>query len=342
MKRLTRNFALLILIILLSQNAQAQSTSESDIPPFHFPLEVGNVWVYRTTDFPNNCIPSERCAHFRMEVIEKTQTGGGTCVVLHNRRFYRDYVTNESIHDWEAMFGLCQVGNQIYSYRNFTDMNGEFLDRDMIADFDRSETQPWLIEHFTLENHPFPFKLRRLVERGEGRPIGRVGRIDYKFETYLAETEHSTEGIYGDEFVESPQETFMSGVGFPTYLDGLLQGYAVAGVVTGDTTTVWTTSIDRHPEELIDEGPALTSVYPNPFNPFSVIRYQITGAHGGTPVRVFVVDLLGREIAVLFDGMQAPGAHSATFDATHLPSGVYVVVLRSGDTTDRRMVTLVK
>ncbi len=45
------------------------------------------------------------------------------------------------------------------------------------------------------------------------------------------------------------------------------------------------------------------------------------------PVRLLVYDLLGREVAVLTDGLQKSGEHTVRFEASHLSSGLYFVVL---------------
>lgn len=101
-----------------------------------------------------------------------------------------------------------------------------------------------------------------------------------------------------------------------------------------------TSSIDT--VDPIADGFALLPNYPNPFNPATVVRYRVTGAHGGTPLRLSVYDMLGREVAVLFDGMQVSGTHAATFDAAHLASGIYVVRLVTETGVRSRTVALVR
>ena len=59
---------------------------------------------------------------------------------------------------------------------------------------------------------------------------------------------------------------------------------------------------------------------PNPFNPTTVIRYQLSVA---SHVRLTVYDLLGREVATLVDGVQSAGVHSALFSGTECASGIY-------------------
>jgi hypothetical protein len=64
----------------------------------------------------------------------------------------------------------------------------------------------------------------------------------------------------------------------------------------------------------------LSQNYPNPFNPRTAISFQLS-ANSIVTLRVF--DLLGREVATLADGEKAEGRHTAIFDATGVPSGVY-------------------
>jgi hypothetical protein len=81
---------------------------------------------------------------------------------------------------------------------------------------------------------------------------------------------------------------------------------------------------------------ALSQNFPNPFNPSTLIRYQLAGAGS---VKLTVYDVLGREVATLVDGTQQQGAHEARFDAGGLSSGVYLYRLQtSGFVQQRKMV----
>jgi tetratricopeptide (TPR) repeat protein len=64
----------------------------------------------------------------------------------------------------------------------------------------------------------------------------------------------------------------------------------------------------------------MLSNYPNPFNPTTVIGYQLS-VSGHVTLKVY--DILGREVTTLVNESQNPGIHSATFDASRLASGVY-------------------
>jgi photosystem II stability/assembly factor-like uncharacterized protein len=67
--------------------------------------------------------------------------------------------------------------------------------------------------------------------------------------------------------------------------------------------------------------------YPNPFNPSTNIRYEIPSQ---SFVTVAVVDLLGKEVALLVNEKQNAGSYTAHFNAGQLPSGMYFVRMRAG------------
>ena len=79
--------------------------------------------------------------------------------------------------------------------------------------------------------------------------------------------------------------------------------------------------------------------YPNPFNPTTEIRYQIPEV---SRVSLKVFDMLGREVATLFDGTRDPGSYAATFDGSGLAAGVYVYRLIANDVVAVRKLVLVK
>ena len=86
-------------------------------------------------------------------------------------------------------------------------------------------------------------------------------------------------------------------------------------------------------------GLALAAPVPDPAVSRATVRYQ-TGAPG--PARLTVVDLLGREVAVLADGPHVPGEHRAEIDASGLAAGVYVVVLEAGGRRATRLLTVAR
>lgn len=79
--------------------------------------------------------------------------------------------------------------------------------------------------------------------------------------------------------------------------------------------------------------------YPNPFNPSTVIGFQLSVA---SQMSLSVFDLLGREISVLVDGFQSAGDHQVYFDASRLASGIYVYRLQTPSGSISRKMHLVK
>lgn len=73
-------------------------------------------------------------------------------------------------------------------------------------------------------------------------------------------------------------------------------------------------------------------VYPNPFSEKTTIRF--TSAERG-PVQVSIVNLLGVEVARLFDGELDAGEHSFGWDANGVAAGTYFNIIRSTDGVER-------
>lgn len=87
------------------------------------------------------------------------------------------------------------------------------------------------------------------------------------------------------------------------------------------------------------DRPELHQNYPNPFNPSTTIRYQLSAT---SRVSLRIYDVLGREVRVLVDGERSPGAYAEVFDATDLPSGVYLYRLRAGEVVRTRKLVVVR
>ena len=82
----------------------------------------------------------------------------------------------------------------------------------------------------------------------------------------------------------------------------------------------------------LPEGFALGPNYPNPFNPSTIIPYQLAVS---SQVRLEVFNLLGQHIATLVDGQQSAGFHTATWYATDaagraVGAGVYIYRMTVG------------
>jgi arabinogalactan endo-1,4-beta-galactosidase len=91
--------------------------------------------------------------------------------------------------------------------------------------------------------------------------------------------------------------------------------------------------------------------FPNPFNPTTVIRYQVPALNGADgpaarKVRLVVYDILGRKVRTLVDDTKPAGAYSIGWDGLDdeglpLVSGTYVARLEAGgDSRTTKMILL--
>ena len=92
-------------------------------------------------------------------------------------------------------------------------------------------------------------------------------------------------------------------------------------------------------EEVTKESDVILSNYPNPFNPSTIIRYQLPE---NGPVTLQVFDLLGRQVAELVNEVQSAGMHSIHFNAEHLSSGLYIYRLQTGEQVLTQQMSLIK
>jgi hypothetical protein len=82
---------------------------------------------------------------------------------------------------------------------------------------------------------------------------------------------------------------------------------------------------------------------PNPCINATKIRYEVARS---ARVRIKIYDALGRRVAVLVDGVKAPGVHSAEWNVRNskgkpVTSGVYFYKMESGSfTATRKMLVL--
>ena len=96
--------------------------------------------------------------------------------------------------------------------------------------------------------------------------------------------------------------------------------------------------------ESVDQGDvptefALRQNYPNPFNPTTTIVYDLPAQ---AMVRLQVYNLLGERISEVVNTTQPAGRHVISFDASGLPSGVYLYKLSAGEYLATRKMVLTK
>ncbi|HEY9167512.1 MAG TPA: YCF48-related protein [Candidatus Kryptonia bacterium] len=115
-----------------------------------------------------------------------------------------------------------------------------------------------------------------------------------------------------------------------------LIGVLLGGVVLGDTDVLATGVAEKG--KLPDQF-QLQQNFPNPFNPTTVISYQLSAV---SQVTLKVYDVLGREVTTLVNRKQNPGSYHVNFDATQFTSGVYFCRLTAGTYSAMMKMLLVK
>lgn len=111
--------------------------------------------------------------------------------------------------------------------------------------------------------------------------------------------------------------------------------YITNWLETGDSITNGVTKV---PGNLPGEY-SLGQNYPNPFNPTTQIEYSIP-ERGFVTLKVY--DILGKEVATLFNGEQPSGKYKVNFNGIGLSSGVYLYELKAGNFTITKKLVLMK
>ncbi|MCC6476335.1 T9SS type A sorting domain-containing protein, partial [bacterium] len=84
---------------------------------------------------------------------------------------------------------------------------------------------------------------------------------------------------------------------------------------------------------------ALHANYPNPFNATTALNFDVpTEAH----VELVIFNIAGQEVARPVDQVMAAGKHRIMYSASDLPSGMYLVQMKSADFTAVQKIVLLK
>ena len=83
----------------------------------------------------------------------------------------------------------------------------------------------------------------------------------------------------------------------------------------------------------------LSQNFPNPFNPSTIITFQIpkTGL-----VTLKIYDVLGRQVTTLVNEELNVGKHETVFDASRISSGIYFYQLKAGSFVQTKKMILIK
>lgn len=158
-----------------------------------------------------------------------------------------------------------------------------------------------------------------------------VGKRVWKNHT-LADTLFET---YKPEFADPDNGDFTLAVGSE------LLTYGTDGSAIGDLRWAGNApQVSVKPEDnSVPSSYQLGQNYPNPFNPSTVISFSLP-KEGMT--KLVVHDILGNEVATLLNENLSVGNYKIKFDASALPSGIYIYSLKSSQKVLSKKMMLLK
>ncbi len=103
--------------------------------------------------------------------------------------------------------------------------------------------------------------------------------------------------------------------------------------------SITATGVESYNKDNLPTKYELRQNYPNPFNPSTAISYSILKS-GLVTLRIY--DILGKEVATLFNGQKTPGNYAVNFNASNLSSGIYFYILESGSFISTKKMVMLK
>ena len=89
----------------------------------------------------------------------------------------------------------------------------------------------------------------------------------------------------------------------------------------------------------IPEEYSLHQNYPNPFNPKTLIKFSLP-SHSSVEINVF--DIRGKKITTLLNDEINAGDHNIIWNAKEQSSGVYFIIMESGNFVEDKKIMLLK
>jgi hypothetical protein len=282
-----------------SQNLSFEQTQSDTII---FPLDVGNKFFYTGDHDPENGY------YGSVKTIIDTTANGTRVVSVIN--YYTDS-TSDAIEYW--LFD----DNKFYasSYQPFSNpvFNGYLADDTCVVG--GLSPQCYYIFYETIFSQIQFCQMYKDIWFHMGTYVGNF--------TYTA----NNIGIY-------LKLRIASSYGFSERDSISLIGFIHNGILIGDS--ILTDIADPKP---IDYAFDLAQNFPNPFNPSTVISYQLQVTSN---VTLKVYDILGREVATLVNEEKPAGNYDVQFTSNGLTSGIYFYKLKTGNYSETKKMILIR
>ena len=130
---------------------------------------------------------------------------------------------------------------------------------------------------------------------------------------------------------------------FSTTINSGNRAYILKTVGRYETDTIFLgkqnnlAKLNEHP--IVPTENKLYDNYPNPFNPSTIIKYSLKD-DGRVNVKIF--NSLGEEVRTLVNEIRPAGNYEVEFNASNLPSGVYIYSIQAGEFVSSKKMILLK
>lgn len=131
----------------------------------------------------------------------------------------------------------------------------------------------------------------------------------------------------------------MSGFGVSSLVVSPNQSDVLTGTREGKIYKISFNTTEVGGETVIPSEYKLSQNYPNPFNPNTTIEVALVKT-GRYSLRVY--NILGQEVAVVFNKEMNAGHHKFTFDASRFASGMYIYRLTGNNVNISKKMLLMK
>ena len=226
------------------------------------------------------------------------------------------------------------------------------------------------ITSYTINSHNNPLPVPHLLTTGEMGPLGDGVPAKEQWESVLVEfqnpeiTNISADGAsnFGEISVddgsgptrvelEDGNNSYQNGSGSPGTILVEVGGTfdELIGIMyysfsnfklvprKDDDFVNYTDVVDEH---TIPSSYNLDQNYPNPFNPSTTIQYSIPEAGN---VNISIYNILGQEVkTVLNNSSQSAGTYKVVFDASNMPSGIYIYRIQVNNFISTKKMILLK
>ncbi|MCH7963837.1 MAG: metallophosphoesterase [Bacteroidetes bacterium] len=153
---------------------------------------------------------------------------------------------------------------------------------------------------------------------------GLGGKSKYSFSNPIPGSQVRYNSDYGAMLVEANQDSIT--FKFYSRANDLIDTYTLLNNLSGvESLPTNTFKLDQN--------------FPNPFNPSTKIRFQI---RENSFVKLIMYDVFGNEVSTIVNENRPAGIYEEDFNASNLPSGIYMYTLTVGNYSDSKKMVLLK